>query len=69
LRAAATLTIPVFIIHGALDGNTPPIHSQRVYDAIRGPRKLLLVPGVGHNDALRGDVWVEIEKWIDSLLL
>jgi len=29
-------------------------------------KRLLLVPGAGHNDALRADVWRAIEAWIDG---
>ena len=32
-------------------------HSQRVFDALRGPKKLLAVPNAGHNDVLRNEVW------------
>jgi hypothetical protein len=27
----------------------------------------LIVPGVGHNDALSAGVWAQIEEWIDEL--
>ena len=37
----------VLVIHGADDTETPPAHSQRVYDALRGPKRLILVPGAG----------------------
>ena len=65
VAAAALLTIPVLVIHGALDEDTPPAHSQRVFDALRGPKRLILVPGVGHNRSLTGPVWRDIEEWID----
>ena len=67
LRAAAGLTIPVFIIHGVLDRGTRAAHSQLVYDALRGPKELLLVRDAGHNDVLGSDVWARIERWIDAL--
>jgi len=58
--------VPVFIIHGALDRGTLPAHSMRVYEALRGPKQLLIIPDAGHNDALRSDVWQKIERWIDA---
>jgi len=67
LRAATVITVPVFLIHGALDRETRPAHSERVFAALRGPKQLLLVTDAGHNDALRGDVWQKIEHWIDAL--
>jgi fermentation-respiration switch protein FrsA (DUF1100 family) len=43
------------------DRETPAAHSRRIYDALRQPRRLLLVPGADHNDVLRGEeVWREI---------
>ena len=62
--AAANISVPALIIHGEADRNTAPSHSQRIYAALRGPKKLLLVPGAGHNDVLRGEVWKEIEDWL-----
>jgi len=67
--AAARLEIPVLLIHGTADTATPPAHSQRVLAALRGPKRLMLVEGAGHNQAL-GDpkVWQEIDAWIAALI-
>ncbi len=65
--SAARITIPVLVIHGALDRDTPPDHSRRVYDALRGPKRLILVPGAGHNQSLNG-AWRDVEEWIDQLV-
>jgi hypothetical protein len=67
VRAAAAITVPVFLIHGALDRETQPAHSERVFAALRGAKQLLLVPNAGHNDALGNEVWQKIERWIDAL--
>jgi alpha-beta hydrolase superfamily lysophospholipase len=65
VRAAAQLTIPVLLIHGASDTETPPDHSQRIFDALRGPKKLMLVPNAAHNQSLGGaDVWAQIDRWV-----
>ena len=46
------------MLHGADDDETPPAHSERVYQAVlAGPKKLVLVPGAHHNDALTSDAW------------
>jgi pimeloyl-ACP methyl ester carboxylesterase len=66
LAAARRITVPVLVIHGDADGETPPSHSQRVFEALRGPKRLLLVPGAGHNQSLRADVWREIDRWIET---
>ncbi len=66
--AASRIHVPVFLIHGEKDRETPAAHSQRIYDALREPRRLLLVPGADHNDVLRGEeVWREIEAWLAAL--
>jgi uncharacterized protein len=66
--AAARIRVPVLVIHGEQDRETPPAHSQRIYEALAGPRRLLLVLGRDHNNVLRGDeVWKEIEAWLATL--
>ena len=68
VRAAAAMGQPVLVIHGDADVDTPPAHSQRVFDALAGPKRLMLIPGAGHNGSLRGDVWTAIERWVDEVL-
>lgn len=68
--AAKAITVPVLIIHGAADSDTPPAHSQRILEALAGPKRLILVPGAGHNHSLQSsETWEEIERWIDSVIL
>lgn len=67
-RAAASIRVPVLLIHGAADVDTPPSHSRRIYDALRGLKRLVLVPGVGHNHSLQPEVWPEIDAWIEQVL-
>jgi hypothetical protein len=52
--------------HGSADSDTPPEHSQRVLAALAGPKRLILVSGARHNESLRGEVWTEVERWIDQ---
>ena len=68
VAAASTLSQPVLLIHGAEDTDTRPAHSQRVLAALAGPKRLILVPGAGHNQSLRGEVWAEIERWVDGVV-
>jgi pimeloyl-ACP methyl ester carboxylesterase len=67
LRAAADIHVPALIIHGALDQQTRPAHSERVFAALAGPKELLIVRDAGHNDALKSDVLTRVERWIDAL--
>jgi uncharacterized protein len=68
VHAAAEITVPVLLVHGQADVNTPPAHSQRVYAALAGPKRLILVPGAGHNRSLVPSVWTQIEHWLDEAL-
>jgi hypothetical protein len=66
LAAAAKIRKPVMVIHGAEDDETPPAHSERVYGALAGPKKLVIVPGAHHNDTLTAGTWAQIDSWIAS---
>jgi len=69
VRAAADIRVPVLLVHGAADRETSAQHSRRVFEALPGGRKrLLLVPGAGHNDALRPEVWTAVDEWLDAAL-
>jgi pimeloyl-ACP methyl ester carboxylesterase len=65
VKAAARLTIPVLLIHGDADVNTPPEHSRRVVAALKGPKRLVLVPGAHHGESLGDGVWSEVDAWLD----
>lgn len=67
-RAAARIQVPVLMIHGAADRETPPAHSRRVFDALQGHKRLILVPGKGHNQSLSDSVWKDVERWLDENL-
>jgi predicted alpha/beta hydrolase family esterase len=66
--AAARITGPVLLIHGAEDRETPPDHSRRVRAALRSPANLVIVPGAGHNSALTAATWRQIETWLDEIV-
>ena len=65
-RAARLITAPVLLVHGAEDVETPPEHSRRIYRSLTGPKRLILVAGVGHNRSLQSEVWPEIDAWIEN---
>jgi pimeloyl-ACP methyl ester carboxylesterase len=69
MQSARSIRAPVLLIHGAEDRETVPSHSQRIYEALAGPRRLIMVPGVGHNGSLGAPgIWAEIDKWIEESL-
>ena len=66
--AAPRIRVPVLLIHGERDRETPADHSRRIYEALAGPRRLIVVPGAGHNDTLKDEeVWREIEAWLGTV--
>lgn len=68
LRAASRITVPVLLLHGAEDRETSPTHSHRIFEALAGPKRLILVPRAGHNQALRASSWPDVEAWIDTVI-
>ena len=69
-HAAARIHVPVFLIHGAEDRDTTPGHSRRVFAALKGPTRLRMVIGAGHNESLnRRDVWSGIDDWLSHTQL
>jgi alpha-beta hydrolase superfamily lysophospholipase len=69
VRSARNIKAAVLLVHGDLDDATLPLHSQLVLDALTGSKRLILVPGARHAGSLRGEVWDEIDRWIDSILM
>lgn len=67
--AGRAIKVPVLVIHGAADIDTPPDHSRRIYAALAGPKQLILVQGAKHNESLQGTIWTDIEDWIDGVLV
>jgi alpha-beta hydrolase superfamily lysophospholipase len=68
VRAARRIAVPVLLLHGAADRETPPAHSERIFDALAGPKRLMLVEGAGHNQSLGPQVWSSVIDWIDGVL-
>jgi abhydrolase domain-containing protein 17 len=54
---------PVLVIHGTHDGVVGFWHGERLYEAVRGPKRRLWVEGAGHNDV----AWVAGERYWDAL--
>ena len=46
----------------------PPAHSERVFHALGGPKRLISVPGAGHHDALNLHTLVDVDAWLDDVL-
>jgi pimeloyl-ACP methyl ester carboxylesterase len=64
VKAAGHLSIPVLLIHGAEDHETAPAHSERVYKALAGPKRLVLLPKTGHGVGLSEPTWKMMDEWV-----
>lgn len=55
LTAAKKTSLPVLIIHGQEDDMIPVEMAYQLYDALSGPKELLIIPGAGHAQAVDKD--------------
>jgi uncharacterized protein len=60
LRLICGLRAPLLVIHGERDQIVPAEHGRALYDAAPRPKRLRILPRVGHNDLVTeaGDKWV-----------
>jgi fermentation-respiration switch protein FrsA (DUF1100 family) len=49
--------IPLLVIHGDQDAIVPAHHGQRLYDAALEPKQLWVIPGAGHIQGMRQQMW------------
>jgi fermentation-respiration switch protein FrsA (DUF1100 family) len=49
--------IPLLVIHGDQDAIVPVHHGQRLYDAALEPKQLWVIPGAGHIQGMRQEMW------------
>jgi uncharacterized protein len=66
--AAVRVEIPVLLVHGDHDEETPADHSQRIFSALRGPKRLILVANGGHSYLIDAGVWRQIDGWLEAAL-
>jgi uncharacterized protein len=67
VQAAPRIRAPVLLLHGARDRETLPAHSQRVHDALTGPKRLVMVPGAGHANVFNDATWELMTRWMLAL--
>ena len=48
IDSLAESQVPILFIHGAADDFITPDHSRRMFDAARGEKQLVLIPGASH---------------------
>jgi hypothetical protein len=66
LRRIRELRAPLLVLHGERDEIVPLSHGRALLEAAPGPKRLHVLPGVGHNDLvpLAGPAYAEaIASW------
>ncbi|PKH15609.1 alpha/beta hydrolase [Pseudomonas fluorescens] len=48
----ADIHMPLLVVHGLDDRYVPPRFSEQLFEAAQEPKRLLLVPGAGHNNSM-----------------
>jgi hypothetical protein len=70
LRLIARLEAPLLVLHGERDEIVPLMHGEALAEAARGPTRMHVFAGAGHNDLLSraGPEWARtIEAWARAL--
>jgi pimeloyl-ACP methyl ester carboxylesterase len=67
LAVAPRIAVPVLLIHGDHDQETPYAHSVRILAALTGPKRLLTIQGGGHREGLRAESWREVDAWAEGV--
>lgn len=69
LERAPRIEVPTFVAAGEEDQVIPPGQSREVFEALRGPRQWLEIPGAGHNDIFsHGELWRELHRFTRNVL-
>ncbi len=61
----------ILLLHGAEDRSIPAAHSRELYAAARGPKRLVVIAGEGHNSVMadrRGVLREEAMRWLARFL-
>ncbi|WP_306155022.1 alpha/beta hydrolase [Roseovarius sp. MMSF_3281] len=68
MTRAATLTMPLLVVHGQNDRMIPPEQGRALFEAATGTDKRFLeVPDAGHTDLWRNDTLPEVWAFIDRV--
>jgi hypothetical protein len=70
LRLVRSLRAPLLMFHGDRDDIVPLMYGQELFEAAPEPKRLHVLPGVGHNDLVTsaGSEWAAaIAEWAAEL--
>jgi pimeloyl-ACP methyl ester carboxylesterase len=57
---------PVLIVHGTEDRIVPFRLGKQLFEAAHEPRRMIVVPGAGHDDAILADFFPELRRFLDE---
>jgi hypothetical protein len=66
----AQVSCPTLVLHGDRDSVIPFRLGQRLYDAVRGPKRFVVIPGGDHNDLEPPDperYWQAVTEFVRGL--
>ena len=68
MARAPDIEVPLLVLAGERDRIVPSPHSKRLFDAWRGPKRWVLLPGADHNGIhLHPGYWPAIHEFLGSL--
>jgi len=69
-RKLASVKSPVLIVHGDLDRTIPVAEAQLLFAAANEPKKLMIIPGAGHNifGSLGEEYLTQVDQFIRESL-
>lgn len=67
LEKIKLLKIPVLFIHGTDDPQIPAEMSQKLFAAAPHPKKLILIPKVGHDNNMSEKYYLEVKQFIENV--
>ena len=66
LRLAPQLRTPLLCVIAERDEVIPPVHAERLFEAWAGPKQKLLLPGAGHNDGDKPELWAAVRTFLQQ---
>jgi pimeloyl-ACP methyl ester carboxylesterase len=66
VKAAARIQVPVILIHGDQDPETPMSHSEKVHAALVAEKRLLIVKG-GHCPTFDKNTWAVVDALLNRI--
>lgn len=67
IAALKNIQVPVAIIAAEFDATTPSAGARRLYESLQGPKKIVMMAGIDHNDAidsLTPKQWREVSDFL-----